>query len=216
MRTSLLVVLALAACTPVPERAPDLTVQRLVSDGLVEARRADAAMTAIGILGPQPAAVAIDLDGGRGTVAAVEGIGLVTATHVVGPSGRLRLGLPDGRWTEARLVRQAGDLALLDGTGPAALVPGACPRPGDPVAALGGVPPYRVFGMVARTGVRTTVDGRESHGFVFQGEIPLGFSGGPIVDGQGRIVGIVSGTWRRRREAFAVYLAPLGGPDCTS
>jgi S1-C subfamily serine protease len=214
VRASLFVLLALAACAPAAERAPEPNAQRLVSPGHAEARRADAAMAAIGILGPQPAAVAIDPDGGRGTVATVKGIGLVTATHVVGPSGCLRLGLPDGRWTEARLVRHAGDLALLEGTGPAALMPGPCPRPGDSVVALGGVAPYRVFGMVARTGVQTTVDGRESRGFVFQGEIPLGFSGGPIVDGQGRVVGVVSGTWRRHREAFALDLAPLGGPAC--
>ena len=214
MRAPLLVLLVLAACAPTAERAPEPTAQRLVSPGHAAARRADAAMAAIGILGPQPAAVAISPDGGRGTVATVEGIGLVTSTHVVGPSGLLRLGLPDGRWTEARLVRQAGDLALLEGTGPAALMLGPCPLPGDPVAALGGVAPYRVFGMVARTGVQTTVDGRESRGFVFQGEIPLGFSGGPVVDGQGRVVGVVSGTWRRHREAFAVDLAPLGGPAC--
>lgn len=214
MKPALFVFVALVACAPASETIPDPTVQRLVQPGHTAARRADAAMAAVGILGPQPAAIAIDPDGGRGTVATVKGIGLVTATHVIGPSGRLRLGLPDGRWTEARFVRQVGDLALLEGTGPAALVPGPCPRPGDPVAALGGVAPYRVFGMVARTGVWTTVDGRESHGFVFQGEIPPGFSGGPIVDGQGRVIGIVSGTWRRHREAFAVYLAPLGGPPC--
>jgi len=214
VRVPLLVLLALAACAPIVDRAPEPTAQRLVFPGHVQARRADAAMAAIGILELPPAAIAIAPDGGRGTVATVEGIGLVTATHVVGPSGRLRLGLPDGRWTEARLIRQAGDLALLEGIGPTPLMPGPCPRPGDPVAALGGVAPYRVFGMVARTGVQTTVDGRESRGFVFQGEIPLGFSGGPIVDGQGRVVGVVSGTWRRHREAFAVDLAPLGGPAC--
>jgi len=128
----------------------------------------------------------------------VNASGLVlTNAHVVGKKTEVEVILHDGRKTTGKLVEMAEDdidLALIQ-----------TPLAGTPFLELGGVEALRVGSWVAAvghgrgcawtylTGMVTNIysDGAERP--VFQTQIPInpGFSGGPIVDRDRKVVGIV-------------------------
>lgn len=125
---------------------------------------------------------------------------VVTANHVVERDDDITLGLPDGREVPATLVgRDPGtDLALLrveaGGLTPA-------PRTEEPakighlalaVARPGPSGPMASFGVVSTVGgTWRTARGGTVEGFVRADVAMLpGFSGGPLVDARGRVVGL--------------------------
>jgi S1-C subfamily serine protease len=127
---------------------------------------------------------------------------IVTANHVVERDDELRIGLPDGRTIEATLVgRDPGsDLALLRieaGDLTAAPRTETVTRPGHLVLAIGRPGPS---GPMASFGVVSVVGGtwRTQRGGTVEGYIRAdvamlpGFSGGPLVDADGTVIGLNS------------------------
>ena len=132
---------------------------------------------------------------------------VVTANHVVERDEEITLGLADGRTVDARLVaRDPGtDLALLR-TDAAGLEPaprsGLEPRVGHLALAIGRPGPS---GPMASFGAISTVGGpwRTPSGATVDGYLRAdvamlpGFSGGPLVDGAGGVLGLNSSTLGR-------------------
>jgi S1-C subfamily serine protease len=132
---------------------------------------------------------------------------IVTANHVVEQNDDIKVGLPDGRSVAATLVgRDPGsDIALLK-TDATDLTPPARSdadvRPGNLVLAVGRPGPS---GSMASFGVVSTVGGswRPHRGGTVEGYIRAdvamlpGFSGGPLVDVEGRILGLNSSSLGR-------------------
>lgn len=136
-----------------------------------------------------------------GIVWSADGL-VVTANHVVERDDEITVGLPDGRTVPASLVgRDPGsDLALLKVAAtdltPAPRAAGAV-KPGHLVLAIGRPGPS---GPMASFGVVSVVGGpwRTQRGGTVDGFIRAdvamlpGFSGGPLVDGLGRVIGLNS------------------------
>jgi len=132
---------------------------------------------------------------------------VVTANHVVERDEEITLGLADGRTVDARLVgRDPGtDLALLR-TDAGGLEPaprsGIEPKIGHLVLAIGRPGPS---GPMASFGAISTVGGpwRTPNGTTVDGYLRAdvamlpGFSGGPLVDGAGGVLGLNSSTLGR-------------------
>ncbi len=132
---------------------------------------------------------------------------VVTANHVVERDEEITLGLADGRTVDARLVgRDPGtDLALLR-TDAGDLEPaprsGIEPKIGHLVLAIGRPGPS---GPMASFGAISTVGGpwRTPNGATVDGYLRAdvamlpGFSGGPLVDGAGGVLGLNSSTLGR-------------------
>lgn len=134
---------------------------------------------------------------GAGTIWHPEGL-ILTNAHVVGRHS-LRVTLPDGGTQPARLLAHSKDLDLaalsLDVTGLPTIELGDSKhlQPGQWVLAMGhpwGVVGAATAGVVIDTGVPQELPalGRD----LIQVDLPLrpGYSGGPLVDVQGRLVGI--------------------------
>jgi S1-C subfamily serine protease len=132
---------------------------------------------------------------------------IVTANHVVEQNEDIKIGLPDGRTVEAALVgRDAGsDIALLKVEATDLIPPARSAitvRPGNLVLAVGRPGPS---GPMASFGVVSTVGGawRAHRGGTVEGYIRAdvamlpGFSGGPLVDAEGNILGLNSSTLGR-------------------
>ncbi len=150
---------------------------------------------------------------GIGSAGFIEGLGLVSATHVLpGQGGFLRLS--NGHKIPVKVLRAYEDVVLLDGEGPARLPRGECPRVGDMVGMMGSVYPYLIFGKVVSKEVRISVNERLTHGFIVQARIRPGFSGGPVVDAQGRAIGVNSGAWKETNQSFIAFLNGLDGSEC--
>lgn len=131
---------------------------------------------------------------------------ILTANHVVERSSDIRISLPDGSQTGARVVGRdpATDLCLLQLERAAAFPAAAAAqeaRVGQIVMALGrpeGGGPASGEGIQASLGVVGAVGGplRTNRGgllewFIRTDAIPYpGFSGGPLVDGEGHVLGI--------------------------
>ncbi|MGI9252183.1 MAG: S1C family serine protease [Thermomicrobiales bacterium] len=132
---------------------------------------------------------------------------IVTASHVVERDEDITVDLPDGRTVPATLVgRDTGtDLALLS-TGLTDLTPATRstqePRVGHLALAIGRPGPS---GPMASFGAISTVGGawRTPRGATVDGYIRAdvamlpGFSGGPLVDGAGAVIGLNSSTLGR-------------------
>ena len=128
-----------------------------------------------------------------------EGGIIVTADHVIEQEEDIRIGLPDGTTVTGKLVgRDAGtDLAVIRAEGATLSQAGFStdPRPGHIVLALGRPGPE---GPVVSFGVITSISGpvRTSRGGQLEGFIRTdatfypGFSGGPLVDVSGNVLGI--------------------------
>jgi S1-C subfamily serine protease len=127
---------------------------------------------------------------------------IVTANHVVERDDEITIGLPDGRTLPATLIgRDPGsDLALLkiDASDLTAAPRAEDPvKPGHLVLAIGRPGPS---GPMASFGVVSVIGGpwRTQRGASVEGFIRAdvamlpGFSGGPLVDAQGRIIGLNS------------------------
>lgn len=135
---------------------------------------------------------------GAGIVRSPDGV-IITNAHVVGRS-HLQVTLPDGRTLSARVLAHDAehDLAALavDATGLPAIQVGQSqrPQPGQWVMALGhpwGVTGAVTSGVVIGAGSEwpeMPQSGREW--VVVSLHLRPGYSGGPLVDAQGRLVGI--------------------------
>jgi S1-C subfamily serine protease len=137
---------------------------------------------------------------------------IVTADHVIENEDDITIGLPDGREVQAQLVGRdpSSDLALLrvegGGLTPAELAPAGATKVGHFVLAVGR--PTR-GGVQASGGVVSAAGGpwrrRHRHGAQVDSLLRSdttfypGFSGGPLVDAQGRVVGINSSAFGRGR-----------------
>jgi len=147
---------------------------------------------------------------------ACDGVALVTNAHVLrqaGPSVELRRG-DGGAVVPARVlaISPRMDLAVL--CAPAgfvvpARVAGSLPEPGAPVWAVGpqGLGRAVAQGHVARPGARMQGFGS---GFTAHMGALMGFSGGPVVDRSGRLVGL---TTALAAPGTAPVIAALTGMD---
>lgn len=131
-----------------------------------------------------------------------EGGVIVTAHHVVEHDEGIEVGLPDGSQAEATLVgRDPGtDLAVLRVQGqrlpPALWAEEFSPRVGHLVLALGrpGASVLATLGVVSALGEAWRTPGGGSVDRFFQTDVVMypGFSGGPLVDSSGRVLGLNS------------------------
>ena len=156
---------------------------------------------------------------GSGIVWTADGL-IVTANHVVERDEDITVGLPDGRTVEAVLVGrdQGSDVALLKvDAGPLVVAPRtsapvrignlvlAVGRPGNTgaMASFGGV---SVVGGTWRTGQGGTIDG------FIRADVAMlpGFSGGPLVDAEGGVLGLNSSTLGRGG-GFTIPVAAVEG-----
>lgn len=136
-----------------------------------------------------------------GIVWSAEGV-IVTSDHVIEREDRIEVGLPSGEKVSATLVgRDPGsDIAVLKvaqaGLTPIAQAPGAA-RVGSFVLAVGrpgSEGPMASLGVVgAIGGPWRTFRGSEVEGYL-RSDVTFypGFSGGPLIDGEGRAVGLNS------------------------
>ncbi len=182
-----------------PELAQDgaSTLTRLSDDLAAAVERAGAGVVTINGRRRMPAS---------GIVWTEDGL-IITANHVVERDDDLTIGLPDGREVAATLIgRDPGtDLALLKveasdlTVAPRAEAPTRIghfvlavgrPGPSGPMASFGVV---SVVGGAWRTGRGGSVDG------FIRADVAMlpGFSGGPLVDARGNVVGLNSSTLGR-------------------
>ena len=148
---------------------------------------------------PQPEAQA----GGTGFVIDDEGH-ILTNQHVVGDAERVRVRFVNGDVVDAQVVGTdpSTDVALLKVEGDRDLTPlelgsSEALEVGDPVAAIGS--PYGLEGTLT-AGIVSALDRdiRAPNGFTIDGALQTdaalnsGNSGGPLLDAQGRVVGIAS------------------------
>ena len=141
---------------------------------------------------------------------------IVTADHVVERDEEITVGLPDGSEAPAKVVgRDPGsDLAVLKiergSLAAAAHAPAGSVRVGSLALAVGrpGASPMASSGIiVAAGGPERTWRGGEVKGYVrTDATFYPGFSGGPLVDGEGRMIGLISS--RLGRGAGIAILAP--------
>ncbi len=174
---------------------PSSSYLNAVSDELANAvERAGAGVATVDARRRHPA---------TGIVWSADGL-IVTANHVVERDEEIEVGLPDGRRVAAALVgRDPGsDLALLriEATGLAPLVRSAAePRVGHLALAIGRPGPS---GPMASLGVISAVGGplhfRGGHALerYVRADVAMlpGFSGGPLVDSAGDLIGLNSST----------------------
>ncbi|QRN96773.1 trypsin-like peptidase domain-containing protein [Archangium violaceum] len=144
--------------------------------------------------------------GATGIVWSSEGH-IVTTHHSIEHEGSISIGLSDGRTVSAELVGRdpSTDLALLK-----ADVPGLVPLPPTPlqdlkvghlVLALGrpGRTARATLGIVSAFGEgwRTFAGGRIDRYLETDADLPPGFSGGALVDAQGRFLGLLTAALSR-------------------
>lgn len=132
---------------------------------------------------------------------------IVTANHVVERDEEIGIGLPDGRSAEAALIgRDPGsDIALLriEATDVAPLPRTiAAPRVGQIALALGRPGPSGImasFGVISTVAGPLRLHGGGSLDRYIRADVAMlpGFSGGPLVDAGGNLIGLNSSTLGR-------------------
>ncbi|HYH98430.1 S1C family serine protease [Hyalangium sp.] len=132
---------------------------------------------------------------------------ILTTSHSVENEGQIQLTLPDGRTAPAELVGRdpSTDLALLkaeaSGLTPLAAAPLDGVKVGHLVLALGhpGRTTRATLGIVSALGDewRTHAGGRINRYLETDADLPPGFSGGPLVDAQGRFLGLLTAAFSR-------------------
>jgi S1-C subfamily serine protease len=164
---------------------------------------------------------------GAGVVINAEGA-ILTALHVVEPGGQIGVRFADGTQASARVARSlaASDIAVLAVDRlPGVVVPavmGGGAQVGDAVFAVGnplGLQGTLTAGVVSATdrSVRAA-DGRILKGLIqFDAAVNPGNSGGPLLNRDGQVVGIVTGLANPSKQAyfvgvgFAVPIITAGG-----
>jgi serine protease DegQ len=132
---------------------------------------------------------------------------ILTTSHAVENEGQIQVTLPDGRAVPAELAGRdpSTDLALLkvQATGLAPLSPAPLEgvKVGHFVLAVGhpGRTTRATLGIVSALGDewRTHAGGRISRYLETDADLPPGFSGGPLVDAQGRFLGLLTAAFSR-------------------
>lgn len=144
--------------------------------------------------------------GATGIVWSTEGH-VLTTSHSVENEGQIQVSLPEGRSVPAELVGRdpSTDLALLktEATGLTPLAPASLEglKVGHLVLALGhpGRTTRATLGIVSALGDewRTHAGGRVHRYLETDADLPPGFSGGPLVDAQGRFLGLLTAAFSR-------------------
>lgn len=131
----------------------------------------------------------------RGAGFVLPGGRVVTAAHVVAGVDEVRLRLPDGRQTPARVIGrdELSDVALLRTSAdlvPATPAPAGSLRRGAPVAAVGDPLGFSATLTVGHVSTPARPWGETSPWDLVQHDAALnpGSSGGPLVDAEGRVV----------------------------
>jgi S1-C subfamily serine protease len=132
---------------------------------------------------------------------------ILTTSHAVENEGQIQLTLPDGRAMPAELVGRdpSTDLALLKaqatGLTPLSPAPLEGVKVGHFVLAVGhpGRTTRATLGIVSALGDewRTHAGGRIHRYLETDADLPPGFSGGPLVDAQGRFLGLLTAAFSR-------------------
>ncbi|MBJ6760488.1 serine protease [Myxococcaceae bacterium JPH2] len=132
---------------------------------------------------------------------------ILTTSHAVEHEGHIQLGLADGRTVSAELVGRdpSTDLALLktetSGLTPLTPAPLDDVKVGHLVLAVGrpGRTARATLGIVSAFGEgwRTHAGGRVDHYLETDADLPPGFSGGALVDAQGRFLGLLTAAFSR-------------------
>ncbi len=231
------VVLTRAPGTP-PVTAAD--VNRSVQQGLDQAKK-DARQAppdaAVAFKTAQPSLVTVvtqrtssagDQRGtGAGVVVSAKG-DVLTALHVVDGASTIRVTFADGTESSATVAKQErdSDIAVLTpATLPQVVVPavlGGGARVGDPVFALGhplGLAQSLTAGVVSALDRSVRVEaGRTLKGLIqFDAAVNPGSSGGPLLNRDGQVIGIVTGLANPSEQSFfvgigfAVPIATAGG-----
>ena len=191
----------LSACSPMdaPLQAPEWSATALLAGRTLD-------NAPLGLLGK---------DGRQGSVVPVQGVGLLSASHVAGPWDTLVVGFPSGR-VPARVQGRREDLMQVGETGqpfpvlPDPYVPGPCPIPGSRVVLLGNIAPFRTEGEVLKSARIPKV----GDGLILRAKVLPGFSGGAVLDPEGRLVGIISGRWQQEGTVFSLGLGMMNIPGC--
>jgi serine protease DegQ len=144
--------------------------------------------------------------GATGLIWSAEGY-VLTSHHAIEHEGSITLGFADGRTQAAELVGRdpSTDLALLktEGTGLTPLAPATLEgvKVGHLVLALGrpGRTARATLGIVSALGDgwRTYAGGRIDRYLETDADLPPGFSGGALVDTQGRLLGLLTAALSR-------------------
>ena len=139
-------------------------------------------------------------DVGQGTAWALDGVGLVTCAHVLGSGCSTSAYLATSNTCQHEVVVRARcdcrDLAVLEfpsQASPSLRLGAACrPAMGDQVN-VAGFPNYQ-FGDTGHFVPSRVVSFRQAAGYprvLVDGPIAAGMSGGPVVDGDGRVIGVI-------------------------
>lgn len=137
---------------------------------------------------------------GTGVVAADDGT-IVTANHVIADGSAIGIVFADGTRSTARVASAdaAIDIAILTpGTSSATLVPatfGGAVEVGGSVVAIGnplGLAYSVSSGVISGVGRTATIERGKLSGLIqFDASVNPGSSGGPLLDAQGNVIGIV-------------------------
>ena len=194
---ALVVVLTTAACVPPPPPLPEPPLEPAAGSAPLDELAAAAVRRSAREFTVRIRALGCDRLGLGSGFALADGL-IVTNRHVVGQPRQVTLATWDGRSLSADVAGIAldADLALLRVTGadlPVARLRAEPVTVGEVVAAVGypgGGPATITTGMV--TGLRpATVAGERSEVIVTDARVRQGNSGGPLVDAEGRVVGVV-------------------------
>lgn len=122
---------------------------------------------------------------------------IVTASHAIHSDDDVEIAFEGGTEGTAKLVGRdpSTDVAVLSANGTrAAIAIGDVPRVGNIVLALGrpGEGVRAAFGIVSAVGRqwRTHGGGSIDRYIEVDGSLPAGFSGGPLIDAEGRLIGM--------------------------